>query len=216
MLRILFFALLTVLYAALLAFPVQWLWNHFLPGALAPLAHVPLLNLWQAMGVVVIARLLHVLRLLGFLCGTLFWALLGGWLLKWAWNAWFVPGLHLPPLSWLQAGGILALLHLLFGSVGWFFHGPRHMRWHWERRQERERRREERREERLRRREEWRRWKREMKEQSGEWKTCHTEWGRWFQERPWYGMGGGKEFDKFWQERGRDAYEAWRRERDES
>lgn len=212
MLRILFFTLLTVLYAAILAFPVQWLWNRFLPGALQPLVHVPFLDLWQAMGVVVAGRLLHALRLLGFLFGTIFWALIGGWLLRWAWNAWFVPGLHLSPITWTQAGGILALLHLLFGSVGWFFHGPSHLRRHWERREERERRREERR----RRREEWHRWKREMKGAAGEWKTCTSEWGRWFQERPWYGMADGKGFDKFWQERGKAAYEAWRRERDES
>lgn len=226
MFRVLLHVGLTLLYALLLAFPVQWLWNHFVPGCL-PLPLRPI-DFWEAMGVVALGRLLHALRLLGFLLNIAVAAVLGGWLLQWAWNHWLVPGFGLGTLTWLQAGGLMALLQLVLGSGhAWFrWRHPllhrlghayvkercrEHKNWHNEQRQAW-------REEKRRRKEEWKAWKEELKAEtkgwSEEWKREGRRWKDMAEDaaplgshRHW------KHFDRFWKERGKESFETWLREK---
>jgi hypothetical protein len=219
MLRFLLHSALALLYGLLLAVPVQWLWNHFVPGCL-PLRPV---GFWEAVGITVLGRLLHALRLLGFLLHTAFAALLGGWFLQWAWNNWLVPEFHLGTLGWLQAGGLVALLHLVLGSGHLWFH--RHWAGHdWGHRDCREaggpcreewrERRRERREARRRRKEEWhelkdelKAWGRTMKREGRNLKDWADDAAPLGSHRHW------RHFDAFWKDCGKEQFEAWLRER---
>lgn len=220
MFRILLYVALTALYALLLALPVEWLWNHFVPGCL----HLRPIGFVEAMGLVAVGRLFHALRLLGFLFHTAFWSVAGGWVLQWAWNRWLVPGFGLGAITWLQAGGLVALLHLVAGSGHALFrwrHPMGHALFHtfigtlWgTHRRFHEEMRERRRQERRRCKEEWKAWKEDMKGWSQDWKREGRNWKDWADDaaplgshRHW------RHFDRFWKECGKARFEAWLREK---
>jgi hypothetical protein len=124
--HVVLFALGTGLSTILWAFPVKWAWNL----VLLRFFRLPELNLWLAMGIVVLARLLQAKRL----AESVFRLLLGGRVVRGDWSQALFPGL----VAALEWSGILPFARLFRDSA-------RHSLWKfWRSRGEKRRRRKER------------------------------------------------------------------------
>lgn len=147
--HVVLFALGTALSTILWAFPLKWVWNLTLPHFF----HIPQLNLWLAMGLVVLMRALQTKRLLEYVCRLL----LGGRSARRDWMpAVLFPGL-MDVLEWI---GILPFLRL-------FRESARHSLWKfWRSRGEKRRRRKER----------WRNFNRDLRRWSRGGSFDHSRW----------------------------------------
>lgn len=210
MFRFLLFALLTAVYAALLAWPAKFLWNLVAPQ----LFHLQQIDYWQGFALVVLSRILFGMRLVGFLVWTAVLAVGLGWVAQWLWNLVGPPLFHLPSITWLQAGALVALLQVLFGGAhhwkrahgfgiwrsgrwkhgdAWEEHFQGHARMH---------------------KDEWRAFRRHMREVGRKMHDHGRRWKEWADESaPCGNHRNWKRFDEFWREKGKAQFEEWLRER---
>ena len=206
MIRILLFSLLTAAYAFLLGWPVMWLWNQVVPE----LFHLGAIGYLQGVALVAISRILFGMRLVGFLLWTFVISACLGWVGQWLWNQVGPSIFHLPPVTWRQAGILVALLQVLFGathhwkrlsgSVPW-----KAGRWRsqdaWEEHFEDHARLQK---------EEWRflrrglrRMGRHVREEGQRWKERAEEAAPGGNHRNW------RYFEAYWREKGKADFEAW-------
>jgi len=206
MFRLVLFALLTAAYALLLGWPVHWLWNLVVPD----LFHLPRIDFIQGVALVALSRILFGLRLVAFLAWTAVLAVVLGWLGQWLWNQVGPQLFHLPPVTWWQAGAIIALLQILFGGThhwkrvgglhlwktgawkheeAWDDHLEDHARMH---------------------KEEWRalrrgmhRFGRHVREEGRRWKDRAEDFSPHGNHRNW------RHFESYWREKGKADFENW-------
>lgn len=208
MFRVVLFVVLTGLYAGLLAWPVKFLWNLVVPE----LFHLQQIGFWQGFALVAISRVLFGMRLVGFLLWSAAVGVGLGWVAQWLWNMVGPPLFHLPSVTWLQAGALVALLQILVGSMHHWRRAGRKTRWDcWESieahiedhgRMHKE---------------EWNAFRRQMRDM-GRHMHCHgRKWKEWADERaPGGSHRNWRHFDEFWRERGKADFEEWLRGRDVS
>jgi hypothetical protein len=206
-LKSLVFLCLTALFAFLLAWPVELLWN----WSLTRLPGIPRIDFLHAAALVALGRLLFGLHIV-FLARVAIVAALLARPAEWAWNTWVAESWHLPAIDLWKAAGGVAFLQMLLGAGHSFSRWHRyttsrwHARWHGEFHEQFERHTRH-----------WHRWGRDIQRELKR-KARHLERGgrpdaperdsRHGAERNW------RHFDRYWLERGKADFESWLRERE--